>query len=987
MKRYLEIPMATGALESNPAVISWAGRVTGMSPDNQSSEKILGPPNGQTQTIQAGSAFKASGFQWQPALGLSRLFRDVTHGERPTMDQLSAANFIAFERNGGSPAMGGGWESCDWVFDDGKQSKSVRWFGEEHPPFRDTSVVANGSITGQVYRDFFGIPEDVPAPDGPVGPEEVISFLLFSLSAVDMNSPDLTVTVSYTANPPAPVDASITPDIDAMGTLIADADVNTVVGELISLSNRLATAQRPTEAVAAARAAVDVQRESGHGAGQVTDPFLFAVALRVLIVRLIEANRQAEVGPPVQEAIDAFTKAAAAPGADVNTVVGELISLSNRLATAQRPTEAVAAARAAVDVQRESGHGAGQVTDPFLFAVALRVLIVRLIEANRQAEVGPPVQEAIDAFTKAAAAPGADVKAIVGELISLSNRLATAQRPTEAVATARAAVDVQRVTALRTVPTALEQLGYPAPGGAGLPEQLRLYESVWGLSLDGHPFEDQVIAVAEHLDGRFCGVPDALDGHGGLLPLAFGAPNGRWSRGDLSWSVSNAPALTDGANAQDTVKAALDQWHRVPPGYFNFNMVQSGGNIPVQFGGAELNPKLTAPEGVKGVTTTTAHNHAFTDAHVSLDSHENWDSASLLSVSLHEIGHALGLAHSTDKTSLMYPIDTGRSTIDEESQRALASIYGWTDQTRMAGATADRPGLAVAGISSFTGVTNHLGMAWRGAGDDHTLYWSEFGGQSWSPQKQSPDRASTHGPALALFPAGNGEQGFTMAWKGAKGDSGIWYASRLPLDADWGSQRPVPAVGTSCGPALAYFNGRTSMAWKGVDGDTGIYFSTFGPQGWEPQSRIAGVGTSDSPSLVATVDRLYLFWKGIPGDSAVYYSWLDSTPNSSWWPQRPVQYATSESTGLVWHQIGASRGPSATMRDGSSIVLAWRGPEGDDGIWFTYFDFALEEFSGQVSIHDRGTLTGPAIAVLDGRLFMTWRGVTDDEGIWYASLG
>ncbi|MET9736446.1 matrixin family metalloprotease [Streptomyces sp. NPDC006458] len=866
MKRYLEVPMATGALESNPALISWAGRMTGMSPDNQSSEKILGPPNGQTQTIQVGSAFRASGFQWQPAVGLSRLFRNVTHGERPTIDQLSAANFIAFERNGGSPAMGGGWESCDWVFDDGQQSKSVRWF-----------------------------PEDVPAPDGPIGPEEVISFLLFSLSAVDMNSPDLTVTVSYTANPPAPVDASVTPDIDALGTLIADADVNTVVGELISLSNRLATAQRPTEAVAAARAAVDVQRESEHGAGQVTDPFLFAVALRVLIVRLIEANRQAEVGPPVQEAIDAFTKAAAAPGADVNTVVGELISLSNRLATAQRPTEAVAAARAAVDVQR--------------------------------------------------------------------------------------------VAALRTVPTALEQFGYPAPGGAGLPEQLRLYESVWGLSLDGRPFDDQVIAVAEHLDGRFCGVPDALDGHGGLLPLAFGAPNGRWSRGDLSWSVSNAPALTDGANAQDTVKAALDQWHRVPPGYFNFNMVQSGGNIPVQFGGAELNLKLTAPEGVKGVTTTTAHNHAFTDAHVSLDSHENWDSASLLSVSLHEIGHALGLAHSTDKTSLMYPIDTGRSTIDEESQRALASIYGWTDQTRMAGATADRPGLAVAGISSFTGVANHLGMAWRGAGDDRTLYWSEFGGQGWSPQKQSPDRASTHGPALALFPAGNGEQGFTMAWKGAKSDSGIWYASRLPLEADWGSQRPVPAVGTSCGPALAYFNGRTSMAWKGVDGDTGIYFSTLGPQGWEPQSRIAGVGTSDSPSLVATVDRLYLFWKGIPGDSAVYYSSLDSAPNSSWWPQRQVQYATSESTGLVWHQIGASRGPSATMRDGSSIVLAWRGPEGDDGIWFTYFDFALEEFSGQVSIHDRGTLTGPAIAVLEGRLFMAWRGVADDEGIWYASLG
>ncbi|MFF4550781.1 hypothetical protein ACFY1J_42560 [Streptomyces sp. NPDC001406] len=261
-------------LQPSLTLISWAGKVIGMSPDGQSPEKLLGLPNGQTQVLGPGIEFSVSGFHEQPPPGLALLFENVTHGDRPTLQQLQTADFIAFERNGSSPALGGGWESCDWVFDDGTRSQSVRWFGQKDPPFRDMRVVANGSIPGRTYRDFFGIPADVPAPDGPVGDGEVISFLLFSLPTLEMKNPNLSVTVSFTAIPPAPVDASITPDIDAMGVLIhfAESDVTLRVQELLNMSTQLADAGRHDEALTAAQAATDVQRGSGTAPGQVLLP-------------------------------------------------------------------------------------------------------------------------------------------------------------------------------------------------------------------------------------------------------------------------------------------------------------------------------------------------------------------------------------------------------------------------------------------------------------------------------------------------------------------------------------------------------------------------------------------------------------------------------------------------------------------------------------------------------------------------------------------
>lgn len=45
------------------------------------------------------------------------------------------------------------------------------------------------------------------------------------------------------------------------------------------------------------------------------------------------------------------------------------------------------------------------------------------------------------------------------------------------------------------------------------------------------------------------------------------------------------------------------------------------------------------------------------------------------SVAVHELGHALGLDHSGSVTSVMYPIDHGRSVLSKMDIAALKSIY------------------------------------------------------------------------------------------------------------------------------------------------------------------------------------------------------------------------------------------------------------------------------------------------------------------------
>jgi hypothetical protein len=184
---------------------------------SQDPRTVLGGPDGATLTLSPGASAATFGaFQPVAVRDLSELFTaaTVTHGDLPGPADLAQVDVIAFERNGGGPSAGGGWESCNWTFGDGIGSVTVVWDGRPGIP-RNPHVIANGSITGATYTGHFGITP--PSPDLTIPAGEVISFLLFALPEISTDSPGFTVRVSGTPAPGPGQEA--TPDIDTIGVI------------------------------------------------------------------------------------------------------------------------------------------------------------------------------------------------------------------------------------------------------------------------------------------------------------------------------------------------------------------------------------------------------------------------------------------------------------------------------------------------------------------------------------------------------------------------------------------------------------------------------------------------------------------------------------------------------------------------------------------------------------------------------------------------
>ena len=477
-------------------------------------------------------------------------------------------------------------------------------------------------------------------------------------------------------------------------------------------------------------------------------------------------------------------------------------------------------------------------------------------------------------------------------------------------------------------------------------------------------------------NGIFCDFPDPLQGVG-LHTTAYTLKEFK-RKLTLYWAIAMEPdgvtlQQLPGVNMQGVIVDAFRVWKLNVP---KLNFLYNQGSPDITFSVGPLAPDKIGSATRDGTSIVFSTLVMWTDKNPIPAGSNN-----LLSVAIHEIGHAIGLLHNWSQSSVMYKSSLGLELLSDDDVRAANALYGWETQQPIPNRGSDcGPAICACG--------NVLVMAWKGIeGDSSIFYSSSTDGTHWSDQKIIEGVGTSDTPSLAW----DGTL-LWMAWVGVPGDSALYYATTNdPTSWPPNPGLPISNVGSSNGPSIAMVP-EPMLIWKGFDDDSTIYFSIFNAGNnppWFEQTPVGGVGTSDRPALVRDIsgDPL-MVWKGIVDDSNLYFSCKTGT---LWQPQRFVSWnvPVNAAPGTEGVKLpGTSNGPGITT-DFSRIFLAWRGAGNDSSIWFTQRTSDIIDgvnvvglWSSQGNIPDVGTSHRPAVAFFSGRIYVTWKGVGDDSTLW-----
>uniref|UniRef100_A0A4W4DPA4 Peptidase metallopeptidase domain-containing protein n=1 Tax=Electrophorus electricus TaxID=8005 RepID=A0A4W4DPA4_ELEEL len=196
-----------------------------------------------------------------------------------------------------------------------------------------------------------------------------------------------------------------------------------------------------------------------------------------------------------------------------------------------------------------------------------------------------------------------------------------------------------------------------------LSSKLKDMQSFFGLNQTGN-LDSYTLAV---MQTPRCGVPDVHD--------YVHSQGNRWTKNVLTYRyTSDLPAST----VDSLIASALDMWAKVSPLRFIRSFSQQA-DIMVEFGSNEHGDSFPF-DGPKGTLA-----HAFDPGEgiggdVHFDEDELWTAGfNLYLVAAHEFGHALGLRHSQNPESLMYPTYRARKThnlLSSEDIMNINVIYG-----------------------------------------------------------------------------------------------------------------------------------------------------------------------------------------------------------------------------------------------------------------------------------------------------------------------
>lgn len=200
-------------------------------------------------------------------------------------------------------------------------------------------------------------------------------------------------------------------------------------------------------------------------------------------------------------------------------------------------------------------------------------------------------------------------------------------------------------------------------------EKLKQMQKFFGLKVTGKPNAETLNVMKQ----ARCGVPDVAQ-----FVLTEGNP--RWEHTNLTYRIENYTPDLPGAVVDNTIEKAFQLWSNVSPLTFtkvfkgqadimiSFAWRDHGDNSPFDGPGEVLAHAFQPGPGLGG------------DVH--FDEDERWTNDftdyNLYHVAAHELGHSLGLAHSSDIGALMFPsyIFSGDVQLSQDDINGIQAIYG-----------------------------------------------------------------------------------------------------------------------------------------------------------------------------------------------------------------------------------------------------------------------------------------------------------------------